>query len=100
MPMQTIACISISKIKVQIVAVELFQVENFFHQNDSRFALKSMQFFLTVSLQFFHGKPHWTEHNHRIKYVQDEKIRAFLYWGATLHNLQVVLLEVLSEILV
>lgn len=32
MPMQTIACIFISKIKPQIVAVKLFQVEHFFHE--------------------------------------------------------------------
>lgn len=30
MPMQTIACIFISKIKPQFVAVELFQMEIFF----------------------------------------------------------------------
>lgn len=40
----------------------------------------------------------WAQSQH--KNVQDEKIKAFLYWGATLHNLQVVLLEVLREILV
>lgn len=40
MPMQTIACIFISKIKPQFVAVELFQVENFFHQNDGKFTFE------------------------------------------------------------
>lgn len=93
--MQTIACIFISKIKPQIVAVELFQVENFVHQNGSKFTLKNIKACLTI----FPHQPHWSEHNHSIKNVQDEKIKAFLYWGATLHNLQVVLLEVLSEIL-
>lgn len=43
MPIQTIACIFISKIKPQIVAVKLFQVENFFHQNDSKFTLKRIK---------------------------------------------------------
>lgn len=50
MPMQTIACIFISKIKLQIVAVKLFQVENFFHQSDSKFTLKSIKVCLTIFL--------------------------------------------------
>lgn len=54
MPMQTIACIFISKIKPQFVAVELFQMEIFFfYQNDSKFTLKSIKVCLTI----FHAKP-------------------------------------------
>lgn len=54
MPTQTIACIFVSKIKLQIVAVKLFQVENFFHQSDSKFTWKSIK----CALPFFCGKLH------------------------------------------
>lgn len=44
MTMQTIASIFISKVKTKNVTVKLFQVqvENFSHQNDSKFTLKSI----------------------------------------------------------
>lgn len=54
MSMQTIACIFISKIKPQIVAVELFQVENLFHQNGRKFTLKNIKVCLTI----FPCQPH------------------------------------------